>query len=134
MGEPTRNGTLAQFEFQVQPGFTSQSTWPIKVSNLEITGDGFDTRVLSDATVTVASGTVVPPNELRMVQPVIENGQLKFHVMGTAGVHALIQSSVDAKAWVDGETIQIPEGGIDQSIPILSGAPKMFYRLKQVIP
>ena len=91
-------------------------------------------RVLSDATVTVASGTVVPPNELRMVQPVLEDGQLKFHIVGTVGVRALIQSSVDAEVWVDGETIQIPAGGIDQSIPILSGVPKMFYRLKQAIP
>jgi hypothetical protein len=126
----SQNGTLMQFQFQAQPGIMAQASWPVKASNIEITGDGFDTRLLGEASASVVGGTIVPPPELRIVQPVLENGKFKFRAMGTVGTQVIIQASLDARVWEDGIVISIQAEGADQSIPILTGVSQAFFRLK----
>jgi hypothetical protein len=75
-------------------------------------------------------GTIVPPPELRIVQPVLENGKFKFRAMGTVGTQVIIQASLDARVWEDGIVISIQAEGADQSIPILTGVSQAFFRLK----
>src|SRR5436190_23778254 len=57
----TNNGMLAELEFQVQPGFTVQPAWPLRVSNVEMSINGFDTVDLGNETLTLISRAPVAP-------------------------------------------------------------------------
>src|SRR5262249_35133438 len=46
---PTNGGVLAEFVFQVQSSQVSQYRWPILLSSVELTADGYDVRDLSNA-------------------------------------------------------------------------------------
>jgi hypothetical protein len=63
---PSANGVLAELTFQVQPGASNQAGWPVRLSGVEVTADGFENRSLPD--VVILLGTVTE-------RPTIDRGQ-----------------------------------------------------------
>lgn len=49
-----RSGTVAEVTFDVQPGVLLRSAWPLRLSHIEVTGDGFDVRTLEPAETAIA--------------------------------------------------------------------------------
>jgi hypothetical protein len=96
---PSANGVLAELTFQVQPGASSQAGWPIRLSGVEVTADGFENRSLADAVIVFGAGSAVEP-------PVIDVGrsglgQDGFHIVfsSQAGASHTVEWSANLETW-----------------------------------
>jgi len=80
---PTNNGVLAQFTFQIQAGVTQQTLWPVSLTQGEVAIDNFDTQVLADTTLNLASTAQPAQLDPTASGPTKDGFKLVFH--GQAG-------------------------------------------------
>jgi hypothetical protein len=95
---PQANGVLAELAFAVLAGAAGQPQWPLLLTGVEVTPDGYDNRVLASVGAVLGAGEIA--------QPVIDLGKSGmtprgFRVVcrGQAGVQYELQKSEDLQHW-----------------------------------
>jgi len=122
------NGILAELIFQVQAGGVNQYLWPITITSVETTENGYvnDGLTASGATLSVrgpVAATLSPSASF-------VNGQFTLTVNGDSGASYIVEASDDLKSWVTVGTV-IPTNGSAVLTDAGSGThTKRFYRVK----
>ena len=128
---PTNNGVLAQFVFQVQPGQTSQYSWPIQLSDMEVTPDGYEIQRLPATQMSFIGRDPIPPSLSSASSGWSTNG-FRLSLTGESGVVYGIEISSDLITWLPLTTFPTDINGIlsfvDESA---TGSTRRFYRAKQ---
>jgi hypothetical protein len=91
---------IAELTFRVQAGLTGQATWPIELSEMELTGSGFDIRSLSAVTVQV-------PGDANAVASRKVSGKVEYYLSAQGGVK--------------GVSLNITEGGGRSAVSAADG-------------
>ena len=94
-------GVIAELTFRVQAGLTGQATWPIELSEMELTGSGFDMRSLSAVTVQV-------PGDANAVASRKVSGKVEYYLSTQGGVK--------------GVSLNITEGGGRSAVSAADGS------------
>ena len=95
----TKNGVLAEISFDVQDGADlNQSV--LALSQVEVTPDGFDNRMLSGSSFNVGSGETDKPTEPSEVEIIgIENAPFGFSFKTANGGEYEVEASEDLREW-----------------------------------
>jgi hypothetical protein len=121
-------GLLAELVFNVLPGITAQTSWPISLIAVEVTADGFENRTLATRGATVGGETVAHPRIIVGESGMVSAG---FEVVfqGQAGMQYDLQRSEDLEQWSDVTQVF----GISDEMRVIdwgaAGRPAGFYRV-----
>jgi hypothetical protein len=124
---PSQNGVLAEFTFEVQAAQVDRYAWPIRVSGLEITADGYDMLRLADAE-TVFVGRDPQPPDLGADPGSFVGGRFELRLTGEPGTSFLIEATTDFKTWWPIATLPNPDGILHFADPAAAGLGHRFYR------
>jgi hypothetical protein len=128
---PTNNGGLAEFIFQVQSGQASQFCWPIQLSDLQLTSDGYDITHLAPAQICYVGRNPIPPNLSSTSTGLSSNG-FSLSLTGESGVSYRIEASSDLVTWLPLVTLFTGSNGTLSFVdPATTSSPLRFYRAKQ---
>jgi hypothetical protein len=125
---PNNNGVLAEFTFEVQPGATNQFAWPLTLTGVEITSDGFDTRPLFPS-----AGVFIGRKPLSGLLSVLRrhlSGELEFTLTGDPGAAYTIEASSDLAHWATLTNVVSSTGSLPFVDPQSSNFSKRFYRAR----
>ncbi len=122
-------GAVAELVFQVQEGEPSRYQWPIRISQVELTSDGYDVASLPSATLYYTARDPLQPQLTPSSGDVTEAG-FTFSFPGEAGLNYVVEVSTDLAEWTP---IAIRTGA-DAMITVqdadASGAEQRFYRVR----
>jgi hypothetical protein len=126
---PANNGVLAELTFEVQAAAGSQYAWPLTLSAVEITPDGFRTEILpSSGNLFIGRDPVRP---LLSLPTWTVSGEIEFTISGDSGARYAIEASSDLTTWR-----AIAEGVAAGVVHVLdeNGSPfaHRFYRARLV--
>jgi hypothetical protein len=97
---PQANGVLAELSFLILPGATAQGQWPLTLSGVEVTPDGYDNRVLVSVGALLSSGGgVIEAPEIDLEQSGLGPEGFRVVFEGQAGVQYELQRSNDLQTW-----------------------------------
>jgi hypothetical protein len=127
---PTNNGVLAEFTFQVQSGQTAQYRWPIHLTGIELTADGYDILQLPDAQISLIGRDPNPPSLGAAAAGVAQDG---FHMIlgGEVGMGYTIEVSTDLVHWSAVSTVTTATGVLNFVDPEAKNSGQRFYRATQ---
>jgi hypothetical protein len=120
-------GVLAEVTFEVQPGATNQYSWPLTLSNVEVTELGYN-RSLAAADGAFVSREARPASLSRYSR--LGNGGFQFTIDGEAGVTYVIETSSDLIQWTSLTTVVNSTGPIQFTDPDAATVAKRFYRAR----
>jgi hypothetical protein len=124
----TNQGVLAEFAFQVQARAASQSSWPIVLSKVEVTGNGFEVRTLPDALASFGKqATSLTPEFVDGSSDYSKTG-FSFMIEGQSGVRYQIETSTTLTNWSILTTITNTSGSVQFTDPSATTLNKRFYR------
>jgi uncharacterized repeat protein (TIGR02543 family) len=127
---PSSNGVLAEFTFQVQAGQTEQYRWPVRLSRVELTPDGYEIRDLAESEIYFIGRDPLPAS-LGTAGSGLSDTGFNFTVGGEIGVPYLIEVSTDLINWTP-LTTQINTTGVLSVVdPDAPNHSQRFYRAKQ---
>jgi len=127
-GWSASNGVLAELTFQVQSGATTQYLWPITVTSLETTENGYVNHQLTAAS---ANLSVRAPVAARLASSAtFVDGQFSLTVNGDSGATYTVEASDDLKSWVTVGTVVPANGSAVLNDLDASTHSKRFYRVK----
>jgi hypothetical protein len=95
-------GTLAEVTFQVQPGATNRYLWPLTLSQVEITEDGYANH---SPHATASALTVRSPAAARLTAPQWNNDTFTLTLHGDPGATYVLEASSDLQHWTPLQTI-----------------------------
>jgi uncharacterized repeat protein (TIGR02543 family) len=125
------NGILAEFVFQVQPGQVAQYQWPIRVSDLELTADGYDVRALSESEIRFIGRDPIPPSLDSTSSGWSSNG-FRLSLTAESDVAYSIEISSDLVTWLPLTTLTAGSNGTLSFVDhAATNASQRFYRAKQ---
>ena len=124
------DGVLAELTFAVQPGAAAQHLWPLTLTGVEATGNGFDPRrVLSVSSVFI--GRKPLPGLLGNL-PKLLSGECHLTLSGDAGATYRIEASDDLLHWTTLTDLVNRTGSMSFSDTEAAHHPKRFYRTRPV--
>ncbi|MBI2929507.1 MAG: hypothetical protein HYY24_27905 [Verrucomicrobia bacterium] len=124
------NGVLAEFTFAVQAGVTDRYRWPIQLSRVEITENGYDNRLLPDAAIYVVDRDPVPP-AFDAAKAGLSQGGFSIELRGEPGVPYQVEVSEDLKSWTPLTILSDSNGLLMIQDPAAASRPQRFYRARQ---
>jgi hypothetical protein len=126
---PQANGVLAELTFQVLAGAAAQAQWPVQLTGVEVTPDGYDNRVLAAVGAVLGAGEIAPP--------VIDLGKSGMTGQGfrvvfgsQAGVRYELQRSEDLAHWSKVNVLSGTGGELEFLDATALGRRAGFYRIK----
>jgi hypothetical protein len=125
---PETNGLLAEFTFQVQPGAADQYLWPVILSGVEITGDGFNNRRLPVRTLRFTGRA--PLVSTLGTRTEFGEESLRFFLTGEKNVRYLIEVSTDLVNWTPAFTLVNSTGLLEFADPQGAQLRTRFYRAR----
>jgi hypothetical protein len=123
----TNQGVLAEFTFQVQSGATSQYLWPITISAVETTENGYINHQLSNASASLSARAPVAGS---VASTGLHDGQFSLTVSGDTGASYLIEVSGDLEHWDPLVTVLNVSGSTEVSDPDAGKFDHRFYRAR----
>jgi len=119
------DGVLAEFTFQVQPAATNRYAWPISITNLELTSNGYNNRI-----VPVLSSLFIgrPPVAGSFAGVSLSSAGASFTSTGDAGADYRIEVSEDLVHWGLLRELLNHPGSIAITDPDAAGHSQRFYR------
>jgi hypothetical protein len=88
---------LAEFTFEVQPGATNRYQWPISLSAVEVTGNGYNNRSLTTSGSAFIGRAPVSGSMANL--GVLPSGTVSFSLMADVGADYRIDASDDLVHW-----------------------------------
>lgn len=126
----SNNGVVAQFVFEIQPGQAQLYRWPIRVSRMQLTTDGYEVRSLPDAEISFVGRDPLPAT-INAGGSRFSGAGFSFPVTGEVGVPYVIEVSTDLTHWTTLST-QVNSTGVMTILdPNTQGQSSRFYRAKQ---
>jgi cohesin domain-containing protein len=123
----SNQGVLAEITFQVQNGATNQYLWPVTLSGVETTEDGYVNHQLSAAGAGISVRSAVAGG-LSVNGHIDANGAFAMTLAGDAGASYQIQVSDDLKHWIPLTTVVNSNGSTQFSDPDAGGHDHRFYK------
>jgi choice-of-anchor C domain-containing protein len=127
---PTNNGVVAEFTFQAQSGATDQYCWPIQVSGMQLTADGYDIYQVSSAQICFIGRDPVRPSLTAASTSWSADG-FRFTLSSDPGLSYSIETSTNLINWVPLIVITNSTGSLNWVDPAASQFGHRFYRAKQ---
>jgi hypothetical protein len=127
---PTNNGVLAEFTFQVQAGQSAQYQWPVQLSKVELSNNGYDMLSLSDAAAYFIGRDPIVPSFTGGAAAFTPEG-LKLTLTVDAGLSYTIEVSSDLKAWAPLKTLNATSGTLTFVDSEANNETQRFYRAVQ---
>jgi len=122
------NGILGELTFQVQPGATGQYLWPISLTSVETTEDGYVNHQLQTAAATLNVRSPVAAHITPSAGLV--DGKFSLDVSGDSGASYIVEASTDLVHWSVIGTV-VPSNGSAALTDVDSVAyQNRFYRVK----
>jgi hypothetical protein len=128
---PTNGGVLAEFTFQVQPGATNHYLWPVTLSGVEVTSDGYDIRALVTSDLEFIGRTPVP-GRLWTANRDFAVG-FEIWLSGDAGATYTIEASSNLVDWMRLTNVVSSTGAIPIVDPQAAHLSQRFYRARPLI-
>ncbi len=125
---PATEGVLAELTFQVQDGATAQYLWPVTLTGVETTEDGYQNHQLAAAGMNFIGRDPVG-GKLSLAAPV-GGGPLSLTLSGDAGVTYVVEASADLVHWTVLNTVVNVTGTITVADPDAGNFPCRFYRTR----
>ena len=122
------DGVLAELTFAVQPGATAQHLWPLTLTSVEVTGNGFDPRPVASLSY-VFIGRKPLPSLLGNLRKLL-SGECHLTLSGDAGATYRIEASEDLLHWTTLTDIVNRTGTMSFSDVEAANHPKRFYRTR----
>jgi len=119
------DAVLAEFTFEVQPGATNRYQWPISVSGVELTGNGYNNRTLGGSSSVFIGRNPVAGS---LVNISILPWGVSFLSTGDAGADYRIDVSEDLVHWSTLQQIADHPGSLSVDDPAAATRPHRFYR------
>jgi hypothetical protein len=125
---PANHGTIAEISFQIQAGVSSEVTWPVTLTNGELS-DGSHVQSLSGDEIELVTRV---PASLAFVEA--DKSSIRLHVSGQPGAACRVEYSDDLVAWValSSGIVTLSETGATISDSLNGGANYRFYRVVEV--
>jgi hypothetical protein len=122
---------LAEFVFQVQPDQTAQFRWPVRLSDLELTADGYDVRPVPQSEIYYIGRDPIPPDLSPASGSLTENG-FSLSLSGEPGLSYSLEVSADLTHWLPLLTLTTDSSGALNFVdPAATNSLHRFYRAKQ---
>jgi hypothetical protein len=125
---PQANGVLAELTFAVLAGAAGQPQWPLLLTGVEVTPDGYDNRMLASVGAVLGAG--------EMAQPVIDLGKSGMTGQGfrvvfgsQAGVRYELQRFEDFQNWAPVQTLMGAGGEMEFMDAAALGGRAGYYRI-----
>jgi hypothetical protein len=126
---PMWSSVMAEVTFEVQPGQSTRSQWPIRIDAIQLATDGFELFTLPASTIHyIARAPLAPIIETEWMGFTGNGFALK--VTGEAGVTYVLEASRDLIEWFgvltfegSGQPLWVEDRGIE-------GQPHRFYRIR----
>ncbi len=129
---PTSTGVAAVLTFLPGPGITGQASWPLVVSQAEITGSGFDIRPVDtvNAVVKGGGGSSEPP--VVVVTPPGADGKLNLQVEAPVGSEVVLETTTDLSNWSASQRATGQGAGKPVTFPVVldNGTVARFWRVR----
>ncbi len=132
---PTSTGVAAVLTFLPGPGVTGQATWPLVVSQAEITGSGFDIRPVDTVNAVVkggggGGGGTIPPAVV--VTPPAPDGKLNLQVEAPVGAEVVLETTTDLSSWSVSQRATGQGAGKPVTFPVVpdNGTVARFWRVR----
>jgi hypothetical protein len=120
------NAILAEFTFEVQPGATNRYQWPISLSSVEVTGNGYNNRSLTTSGSAFIGRNAVSGSLLNLT--LLPSGGVSFNLSADAGADYRIDFSDDLVHWSLLKEVLNHSGSTQISDPGAVGHAHRFYR------
>jgi hypothetical protein len=132
---PTSTGVAAVLTFLPGPGITGQASWPLVVSQAEITGSGFDIRPVDTVNAVVkggggGGGGTLPPAVV--VTPPAADGKLNLQVEAPVGAEVVLETTTDLSSWNVSQRSTGQGAGKPVTFPVMpeNGTVARFWRVR----
>jgi hypothetical protein len=126
---PVWSSVMAEVTFEVQPGQSARSQWPIRIDAIELATDGFELFTLPASTIHYIARAPLPPIIETEWMGFTGNG-FALKVTGEAGVTYVLEASQDLIEWFGVLTFE----GSGQPLWVedsrVAGQPHRFYRIR----
>jgi hypothetical protein len=126
---PSAEGVLAEFSFQVQDGQSGRHQWPIRVSQAELSADGYDMTSIPEATLYYVGRDPLEPQLVPAPGGLTEEG-FAFSFLGETGLEYTVEVSTDLVEWLP----LASRSGADETITVVDpaalGSEHRFYRVR----
>jgi hypothetical protein len=128
----TSTGVAAVLTFLPGPGITSQETWPLVVSQAEITGSGFDIRPVDTVNAAVKGGGGPPVPPAVVVTPPSTDGKLNLQVEAPVGAEVVLETTTDLSGWSVSQRATGQGAGKPVTFPVVpeNGTVARFWRVR----
>ena len=120
---PANNGVLAELTFEVLNPPAGEFAWPVSLSSVEVTSDGYDLNVLPSAGATFS----VRPQLDGLTQTASGNVTFSFNSVGGSYV---IEASTNLVNWVTLTNVVGASGSVHLADPQSRSFPRRFYRAR----
>ena len=127
---PTTNGVLAEFTFEVQAGQAQQYRWPVQVSGMQLTSDGYDNLPLAPAQICFIGRDPIPAS-LDSASGGLSGDGFKVSLTGEVGASYSIEASTNLVNWTPLVTLTNSNGSVNLVDPAAARFNQRFYRAKQ---
>jgi hypothetical protein len=133
----TSTGVAAVLTFLPGAGITGQATWPLVVSQAEITGSGFDIRPVDTVNAVVkggggggGGGGTLPPAVV--VTPPAADGKLNLQVEAPVGAEVVLETTTDLSSWNVSQRATGQGAGKPVTFPVMpeNGTVARFWRVR----
>jgi hypothetical protein len=128
---PASEGVLAEFVFQVQDGQSDRHQWPVRVSQAELSADGYDMAPILDSALYYVGRDPLPPQLTPSAGGLTAEG-FAFSFLGETGLDYVVEVSTDLVEWA----LLATHTGADAAISVVDsaaiGAAQRFYRVRYV--
>ena len=116
---------LAEFTFEVQPGATGRYQWPLSLTAVELTGNGYNNRTLSSSSSVFIGRNPVAGS---LVNLALTPSGVSFISSGDAGADYRIDVSEDLVHWSLLREVLNHPGSMAIEDAAAAGQPHRFYR------
>ena len=122
------DGVVAELTFAVQPGATAQHLWPLALSRVEVTSNGFDSRPVFSLP-SVFSGRAPLPGLLGNPRRLL-SGECHLTLSGDAGATYQIEASQDLVHWTTLANVLNSAANMPFVDAEAAHYPRRFYRAR----
>jgi hypothetical protein len=130
---PAGTGVAAVLTFTANAGLATQAEWPLTLSPVELTVNGFDIRAPDDVAGVVRSAVAPTEPPAIKLPPPGADGKLALEVTAGAGAEVILETTTDLNAWSETQRVTGQGTGTPVRVTITpqAGVEARFWRVRR---
>jgi hypothetical protein len=122
----------AVLTFTANAGLATQAEWPLTLSPVELTVNGFDIRAPDDVAGVVRSAVAPTEPPAIKLPPPGADGKLALEVTAGAGAEVILETTTDLNAWSETQRVTGQGTGTPVRVTITpqAGVEARFWRVR----